>query len=95
MNRRGFLKLFVGTVAVATVPIPNFLLPKREEPKPFFGVDTAYPGSMVMGATLTQEMIEDAAMKSAENMGRPDMIIMEEVDFHRVMKYFGYQVVYE
>lgn len=96
MNRRAFLKLFVGGVAVATIPIPKFLLPKEDtltikipDTGPLYY--NVYRGG---GVTLTQEMIEEAAKRSAMNMGRPDMIIMGKREYKQVAKMFGYKVVY-
>jgi hypothetical protein len=96
-SRRAFLKLFIGTVAVATLPIPKFLLPK-EQPI-FFGVDWAKGCEPVMfndvGGVLTVEMIEEAAKRSAMNMGQPDMMYMSKKDYKTLGKYFGYKVVYK
>lgn len=97
MNRRAFLKLFVGTVAVATIPIPKFLLPK-EESITFTIPDQGplhYEVYRNCGGVLTQEMIEEAALKSAQNMGRPDMMIMSEKAYEDVHRFFSYKVVYE
>jgi hypothetical protein len=96
MNRRAFLKLFIGTVAVATIPIPKFLAPKL-----YIDDGTAFEGygsvsSVNLGSgILTQEMIEEAALKSVQNMGRPDKILMSEDSFIALNKYFGYKIVYE
>src|SRR5271165_989788 len=97
MNRRTFLKLFIGTVAVATVPIPNFLLPKEKKhwTEDFKEVPIYPPGAYSSeGSTLTQEMIEDAAARSAMNMGQPDMIFMSKSNYKKLGRYFGYKVIY-
>lgn len=96
MKRRAFLKLFIGGVAIAAIPIPNFLLPKQEEQGilPIAIGGTGYGTFDVSGGTLTQKMIEDAAMRSAQNMGKPDMLLMSKKDYKSLAKYFGYKVVY-
>lgn len=98
MNRRAFLKLFVGTVAVATIPIPKFLLPESKYPPLFIDDGTGFLGygaDAGFGATtLTVEMIEEAAKRSAMNMGQPDFIMMSKRDYKKLAKGFGYKVVY-
>lgn len=97
MNRRAFLKLFVGTAAVATIPIPKWLLPK-EEAITFTIPDSGplyYNVYRSAGVVLTQEMIEEAALKASQNMGAPDMMIMSEKAYNDVNSYFRYKVVYE
>ena len=92
MNRRAFLKLFVGTVAVATLPIPKFLL--KDERDTAFENYGAWKGEAynAQSGTLTIEMIEEASKRAMENMGKPDMIIMSERTFKRFLRW---QVVYE
>lgn len=82
MNRRAFLKLFVGTVAIVAIPIPHFLLPKEVET----------PESH--GGSLTMEMIEDASRRAMENYGKPDVMYMSKVNYKRYSKLFGYKVEY-
>lgn len=104
MNRRAFLKLFVGTVAVATVPIPNFLLPKQYSFKEFgpgrlndfdsYGSSKAFTVDDGTTTILTQEMIEEAMQKAAMNHGRPDVMYMSKQSYKTFAKVFGYKVVY-
>lgn len=98
MNRRAFLQLFVGTVAVATIPIPKFLLPKEEKVPIFMGIDPAFGSESVVfsteGGVLTQEMIEQAALRSAMEMGQPDRMYMSMKSYKKVAKIFGYKVIY-
>lgn len=98
MKRRAFLKLFVGSVAVATLPIPRFLIKKTEEDNisPVAGAFAAYgsDANFTTSGTLTQEMIEDAAIQAALNHGRPDMIYMSRPAYKKFARYFGYKVVY-
>jgi hypothetical protein len=94
MNRRAFLKLFVGTVAVATLPIPKFLL-KEEKPVDTFSAYGQWRSTMIeSGGVLTQKMIEDAAERAAMNCGRPDVMYMSKKNYKTFAKVFGYQVVY-
>lgn len=93
MNRRAFLKLIVMGVAVASIPIPNFLLPKDTAPEGahhWNGTEWE-PGSMV----LTQKMIEDASRRALENYGRPDQIYMSKKTYKKYAKRLGWQVVYK
>lgn len=97
-SRRAFLKLFIGTVAVATLPIPKFLFPEEKYPPIFIDNGTGFEGyganANFAGGTLTVEMIEEAAKRSAMNMGQPDMILMSKRNYKKVAKHFGYKVVY-
>jgi hypothetical protein len=100
MNRRAFLKLFVGSVAVATIPIPRFLLPKKE--KTLFvdnGTGFSRYGDTksfnLEGGVLTQDTIESAALAAAANHGTPDVMYMEQEDYVHFAKYFGYSVTYK
>lgn len=100
MNRRAFLKLFAGGVAIVAIPIPKFLLPKEDTITitiPDHGPEYYYQiyRSPVGGGTLTPVMIEEAAMRSAQNMGKPDMIMMSEKAYDQVESYFRYKIVYE
>lgn len=93
MNRRALLKLFIGSVAVATFPIPKFLI-KEEKP-----IDNSSYGNwnstdFESSGVLTQEMIENAAIKSAENFGAAELIYISKKDYKTFARYFGYQVIY-
>lgn len=83
MKRRAFLKLIIGTTVVATLPVPEFLLPR---PKPKYTVPTegVYDISgrffSTSGNVLTQETIEAAAQKCLENFGKPETLIFTNVD---------------
>ena len=90
MNRRAFLKLFIGTVAIAAIPIPNFLLPKEELLNDFWKGETV-PSSE---GVLTMEMIEEAAQRSIDNMGAPDKIYMSKKSYKKFGKLFGYKIEY-
>ena len=97
-NRRAFLKFMIGTVALATIPIPRFLTPKpnlndlnRLLEYGKFGGSTRYDAK---GSTLTVEMIEHAAERSLANMGKPDMIMMSERDYKTLEKHYGFKIVY-
>jgi hypothetical protein len=98
-SRRAFLKFFIGGIAVASCPIPKFLLPK--EPSIFPDKESVFEGygSKVAfdtsGGILTQEMIENAALQAARNMGQPDRIYMSKKVYKAVAKQFGFKVVYE
>lgn len=99
MKRRAFLKLFIGTVAVATLPIPKFMAPALyiDDGTGFSINEACKPGDLDVSGHLTAEMIEEAALKSMHNMGRPDRLIMSEEHYETHKKYFanlGYQIVY-
>lgn len=90
MNRRAFLKLFVGTVAIAAIPIPNFLLPKEEL------ISDLWDGTHVKSSegVLTMEMIEEASRRTIENYGAPQVIYISKARYKTFAKYFGYKVEY-
>jgi hypothetical protein len=107
MNRRAFLQLFIGTVSIAAIPIPKFLLPKETTLLTGDGIWTVPPNvsafsTLVSGnaqgnfssGVLTQEMIEEAVAVSAMNMGRPDVIYMSKKSHKQFAKLFGYKVIY-
>lgn len=103
-DRRAFLQLLVGSVAVATIPIPQFLLPKPVEAgSGIFTIPTGVKtleismeggGGSGGGSTLTQEMIEEAAMRAAADHGRPDFIMMSKRNYKKLGKMFGYKIIY-
>ncbi len=95
MNRRAFLKLFIGSVAVATIPIPKFLAPKQDLFKEHGYGDWESRSFDLSGGVLTIEMIEEAALKSASNFGKPDQLFMSPKDYKSFAKYFGYKVIYK
>jgi hypothetical protein len=90
MNRRAFLKLFVGTVAVVAIPIPDFLLPK--EPK----LNEGWEGQAIDSSSgvLTQEMLEESMQRALDNYGKPDIIYMSKKQYKKFGKFFGYQITY-
>jgi hypothetical protein len=89
MNRRAFLKLFIGTVAVATLPIPRFLL-KEERDTAWQGIPYEAPTG-----TLTMEMIEEASKIAVGNYGKPTVLYISPAKYKTFLKHFGCQVVYE
>jgi hypothetical protein len=95
MNRRAFLKLFVGSVAVATLPIPRFLL--KEEPDTALVAFAAWKGELydASSGVLTAEMIEEASRRAMENHGKPTVVYMSPARYNTFLKHFGYKVVYE
>lgn len=95
MNRRAFLKLFIGTVAVATLPIPRFLLKEERDTDLFKIGDGVKPWESLeydsSGGVLTMEMIEEAAKRAIENHGTPDRIYLSPA---RYKAFVRWQVVY-
>ena len=97
-SRRAFLKFFIGGIAVASCPIPKFLLPKEQSIFIDDGTSFLSHGSTTFnssGGVLTQEMIEEAAARSAMNMGQADVIYMSKGNYEALAKSFGFKVVYE
>lgn len=90
MKRRAFLKLFIGTVAIAAIPIPNFLLPKEKLVSDFWKGETVEPFS----GSLTPELIEEASRRAIENHGKPDVMYVSKVNYKIYAKHFGYKVEY-
>lgn len=100
-SRRAFLKLFVGTVAVATLPLPRFLLNQSQKNELDglnrlleYGTFGGAKSFDARGSVLTVETIEEAAKRSAMNMDQPDRILMSKRDYKKLARHFGYKLVY-
>lgn len=84
MNRREFLKSL--GIAAAVIAGSSFLLPEGDGS---IIVSSDAQGNFSAGA-LTQEMIEDACKRAAENCGQPDRLLMSEDAYNDFKKeYYG------